>query len=224
MSSVPPGSGPAAIAHGGADSPDADWDGPKRAVDAALAVLAHGGNVLDAAQAGTVILEDDPRFNAGTGARIRLDGTTVQLDASLMSSSGEFGAVAAMEGVKNPILVARAVLDSPHLLVAGDGATRLARQLGHAPYDPATAEVRATCGKIREELLRAAPESEWGLLGIDGSEAGLTPVPTEPGDYPAFYAGVAAAIRDGAPAPVDPRDALEVVRILERAHSLSAAD
>jgi scyllo-inositol 2-dehydrogenase (NADP+) len=68
------------------------------------------------------------------------------------------------------------------------------------------------------------PESEWGLLGIDGSEAGMTPVPTEPGDYPAFYAGVAAAIRDGAPAPVDPRDALEVVRILERAHSLSAAD
>lgn len=68
------------------------------------------------------------------------------------------------------------------------------------------------------------PESEWGLLGIDGSEAGLTPLPTEPGDYPAFYAGVAAAIRDGAPAPVDPRDALEVVRILERAHSLSAAD
>ena len=68
------------------------------------------------------------------------------------------------------------------------------------------------------------PESEWGLLGIDGSEAGLPPVPTEPGDYPAFYAGVAAAIRDGAPAPVDPRDALEVVRILERAHSLSAAD
>ncbi len=68
------------------------------------------------------------------------------------------------------------------------------------------------------------PESDWGLLGIDGSEAGLTPVPTEPGDYPAFYAGVAAAIRDGAPAPVDPRDALEVVRILERAHSLSAAD
>jgi scyllo-inositol 2-dehydrogenase (NADP+) len=68
------------------------------------------------------------------------------------------------------------------------------------------------------------PESEWGLLGIDGSEAGMTPVPTEPGDYPAFYAGVAAAIRDGAPAPVDARDALEVVRILERAHSLSAAD
>lgn len=67
------------------------------------------------------------------------------------------------------------------------------------------------------------PEAEWGLLGIDGSDAGLTPVPTEPGDYPAFYAGVAAAILDGAPAPVDPRAALEVVRILERAHTMSAA-
>lgn len=67
------------------------------------------------------------------------------------------------------------------------------------------------------------PASEWGLIGIDGSEEGLTAVPTEPGNYPAFYAGVAAAIRDGAPAPVDPREALEVVRILERAHALSAA-
>jgi predicted dehydrogenase len=67
------------------------------------------------------------------------------------------------------------------------------------------------------------PEAEWGLLGIDGSEAGLVPVPTEAGDYPAFYAGVAASILDGAPAPVDPKDALEVVRIIERAHALSAA-
>jgi predicted dehydrogenase len=66
------------------------------------------------------------------------------------------------------------------------------------------------------------PESEWGLIGIDGSEAGLSPVPTEPGRYPDFYAGVAAAILDGAPAPVDPRDALEVVRIIERAHTLSS--
>ena len=68
------------------------------------------------------------------------------------------------------------------------------------------------------------PEAEWGLLGIDGSDAGLTTVPTELGDYPAFYAGVAASIMDGAPAPVDPRDALEVVRIIERAHALSAAN
>jgi predicted dehydrogenase len=64
------------------------------------------------------------------------------------------------------------------------------------------------------------PETEWGLLGT-GDE--LTAVPTVDGAYPDFYAGVAAAIRDGAPSPVDPRDALEVVRILERAHVLAKA-
>lgn len=64
------------------------------------------------------------------------------------------------------------------------------------------------------------PEGEWGLLGVGDD---LVPVPTEAGDYPAFYAGVAASILDGAPAPVDPREALEVVRIIERAHALSAA-
>ncbi|MEQ1737398.1 MAG: Gfo/Idh/MocA family oxidoreductase [Rhodoglobus sp.] len=67
------------------------------------------------------------------------------------------------------------------------------------------------------------PEAEWGLVGIDGSPEGLTRVPTEMGAYPDFYAGVAAAIRDGAPTPVDPKDALEVVRIIERAHAISAA-
>lgn len=64
------------------------------------------------------------------------------------------------------------------------------------------------------------PEAEWGLLGTGDD---LAPVQTEHGDYPAFYAGVAASILDGAPAPVDPKDALEVVRIIERAHALSIA-
>jgi scyllo-inositol 2-dehydrogenase (NADP+) len=64
-------------------------------------------------------------------------------------------------------------------------------------------------------------ESEWGTIGIDGSEEGLRAVPTEAGNYSAFYAGVAASILEGAPSPVDPREALEVVRIIERAHALS---
>jgi scyllo-inositol 2-dehydrogenase (NADP+) len=64
------------------------------------------------------------------------------------------------------------------------------------------------------------PASEWGLLGVDDA---LEPVPTEAGDYPAFYAGIAASILEGAPAPVDPKDALEVVRILERAHAVAQA-
>jgi scyllo-inositol 2-dehydrogenase (NADP+) len=64
------------------------------------------------------------------------------------------------------------------------------------------------------------PEAEWGLVGVGDD---LQPVATERGAYPDFYAGVAASILDGAPSPVDPREALEVVRIIERAHALSAA-
>jgi len=64
------------------------------------------------------------------------------------------------------------------------------------------------------------PEAEWGLLGIDGA---LEPVPTLAGEYPEFYAGVAASILTGAPSPVDPKDSLEVVRIIERAHAMSSS-
>ncbi len=62
------------------------------------------------------------------------------------------------------------------------------------------------------------PESDWGLIGVGDD---LAPVRTEDGRYPDFYAGVAASILDGAPPIVDPRDAIEVVRIIERAHALS---
>ncbi|KQV24887.1 Gfo/Idh/MocA family oxidoreductase [Yonghaparkia sp. Root332] len=62
------------------------------------------------------------------------------------------------------------------------------------------------------------PESEWGVVGVEGGVPALAPVPTEAGDYPAFYAGVAASIRHGAPMPVDARDALETVRLIEEAH------
>lgn len=64
--------------------------------------------------------------------------------------------------------------------------------------------------------------SAWGMLGIDGSDAPLEPVPSERGGYPAFYAGVAACIRDGAPVPVDPRESLEVVRLIAQVHERNA--
>ncbi len=65
------------------------------------------------------------------------------------------------------------------------------------------------------------PAEAWGLLGVDGSAEGLSPVPTERGDYAAFYAGVAATISHGAPSPAAPRDSLAAFRILEQAHELS---
>ncbi|MDQ1527474.1 MAG: hypothetical protein QOG18_2087, partial [Microbacteriaceae bacterium] len=65
------------------------------------------------------------------------------------------------------------------------------------------------------------PESAWGTLGIDGSDVPLERVQSERGDYPAFYAGIADSIRNGSPLPVDPRESLETMRIIERAHRLS---
>jgi predicted dehydrogenase len=65
------------------------------------------------------------------------------------------------------------------------------------------------------------PESGWGTVGVDGGV--LERIPLARGGYPSFYDGVAAAILEGAPAPVEPREALEVVRIIERAHALMSA-
>ena len=73
---------------------------------------------------------------AGTGANIRLDGKTLQMDASLMTSEGRFAAVGVIERVKNPIRVVRGVLDTPHLFRAGEGATRFAHKLGFEDIGP----------------------------------------------------------------------------------------
>ncbi len=64
------------------------------------------------------------------------------------------------------------------------------------------------------------PPEQWGHVGGQSADSPPTPFPTEHGDYPAFYAAVAATILDGAPPPVDPRAALETLRILEQAHEL----
>jgi predicted dehydrogenase len=66
-----------------------------------------------------------------------------------------------------------------------------------------------------------APEDAWGTLGIEGSAVAPVRVPTERGDYAPFYEGVAAAIRDGAPPPVEPADALAALQIIGRAHELT---
>jgi isoaspartyl peptidase/L-asparaginase-like protein (Ntn-hydrolase superfamily) len=153
----------AAIAHGGQGNPPKNADGCRKAVDAALRALEAGADPVDAAVTGVVVMEDDPRFNAGTGSRVRLDGATVQMDAAVMTSKGRFGAVAGVENVQNPVKVARAVMDTPHLMLAGDGATRFARSLGLPPYDPATQEMKDKTRDLQQKLLAHDPSlpPEW---------------------------------------------------------------
>ncbi len=101
------------------------------ALRAGHAVLAEGGSALDAVVAAVVILEDSPLFNAGRGAVFTHEGAH-ELDASLMDgAAGRAGAVAGVRTVKNPILLARAVLErSPHVLLASDGAEAFASEHG----------------------------------------------------------------------------------------------
>ncbi|MBI5710238.1 MAG: isoaspartyl peptidase/L-asparaginase [Candidatus Eisenbacteria bacterium] len=144
--------GPLALTHGGVGSGPELADGPRAAADTALKVLLAGGSSLDAATAGTVHLENDPRFNAGTGANIRLDGKTIQMDAAVMTGAGRFAAVGVIERVRNPVLVARAVMDStPHLFLAGEGATRFAHRIGFADVVPTCPEAEA---KYRARMKR----------------------------------------------------------------------
>src|SRR5262245_41036419 len=134
----------AILTHGGAASPPTNSDGCAEAASRARAVLEQGGDALAAAVEATRALEDDARFNAGTGSNLRRDGRTIEMDAAVMTSEGRFGAVGCIQAVKNPILVALRVMETPHLFLVGDGATAFARRLGFAEYDPTTPRAQQT--------------------------------------------------------------------------------
>ena len=98
-----------------------------RALDAGNAVLAKGGSALDAVEAAVVTMEESPQFNAGKGAVFNADGKH-ELDASIMEGhTRRAGAVAGVSTVRNPIRLARAVMEhSPHVMLAGSGAEKFA--------------------------------------------------------------------------------------------------
>lgn len=127
---------PAIIVHGGA-GPIKDGSLPQRldgCKDAALAgwkILQQGGSALDAVEAAVVALEDNPLFNAGTGSTLNSLGQ-VEMDAAIMEGETlRAGAVAAVQRIKNPISLARRIMeDGRHLLFAGEGALFFARRIG----------------------------------------------------------------------------------------------
>ena len=101
------------------------------ALDAGHAVLAGCASSLDATIAAVRVLEDNPLFNAGRGAVLNADGTA-ELDASVMDGRTlGAGAVTGLQHVRNPIELARLVMDkSPHVMLVGAGAEEFARLQG----------------------------------------------------------------------------------------------
>src|SRR5512138_3887926 len=174
---------PAIAVHGGAGNlgpddpatsgaPDAPrLGGVRRAAEAGWAVLRAGGSALDAVEAAVRLLEDDPTFNAATGATLTAAGD-VECDASIMDGETlRCGAVAAVRDVRNPISLARAVMErSAHVLLAGPGASAFAREVGIPPHENGllvTPHQRA-----RWEAARAgAKASRTGTVGAVARDA-----------------------------------------------------
>jgi beta-aspartyl-peptidase (threonine type) len=132
----------ALIVHGGAWDIPAELQeecrrGVQRAPECGWSVLEKGGSALDACEQAIIELENEPVFDAGVGSHLNRDGK-VQLDAILMNGATlESGAVVAVERIRNPIRLARVILEkSEHVLIAGSGAEQFAIEHGIGLCDP----------------------------------------------------------------------------------------
>src|SRR6516225_1847502 len=229
-----PAAAPAPIAiviHGGAGVIEPSKMTPEReasyraglsaALDAGYEVLDRGGTSLDAVIAAVRHMEDDPQFNAGRGAVLNQDGDA-ELDAAMMDGAGpRAGAVAAVRHVKNPIELARLVMEkSPHVLLVADGAEDFALEQGVAlvpreyfrteqreheleearraeaarPAGTPTTHARALSGENSRGTVGAVALDRDGNLAAATSTGGLTNKHTgRVGDTPLIGAGTYAS-------------------------------
>ena len=171
----------AVLVHGGAGgwqrSPDALRDALSSCERAAVAgrdAMVRGGSALDAVEAAVRALEDAPELNAGRGSLPNADGA-IELDAMLMDGASlAVGAVAAVQRVRNPVSLARRVMsDTPHVLLAGEGASRFADSIGFP---------RCTNEELRVPRSEAPATDTVGAVAID--DAGNVAAATSTGGIP----------------------------------------
>ncbi len=169
--------------HGGAGTlPRAQMDAVREAaycagilaaLDAARVILERGGSSLDAVERAVAVLEDDPLFNAGRGAVFAHDGW-IELDASIMEGSERrAGAVCGARHVRNPVRLARAVMErSEHVFLSGAGAEEFALAQGFALVPNSyfqTEERRRQLERMREA--GSDPRAPIANLGTVGAVA-----------------------------------------------------
>lgn len=145
-----------------------------RALDAGNAVLMRHGTALDAVEAAILVLEESPYFNAGKGAVFDAEGQH-QLDASVMEGhTRRAGAVAGVKTVRNPIKLARAVMErSRHVMLAGDGAEAFADTLTDIERVPNTwfdtehrrRQLDDAKAKEKANAMHTVPGTYFGTVG-----------------------------------------------------------
>jgi len=168
---------PAIVVHGGAGTVETErvpaaLAGCRAAASEGLAMLARGGSALDAVQAAVRALEDDPNYNAGVGAALTRDGT-VELDAAIMTGAGlRIGAVGAVPNLRQPIDLARAVLDDGEcVLLVGEAAWAFGRERGFAPVDPSVLITPRSRARLEEERRQRGLHKSAGTVGACAIDA-----------------------------------------------------
>jgi beta-aspartyl-peptidase (threonine type) len=121
------------ICHGGAgiiEDKQVAADGLRAAIEEGYRLLRASANALETVTAAVQVMEDSGLFNCGAGSDLTCDGQ-VEMDAAVMTQDGRFGAVCSVAGLRNPVLLALAVMEqTDHLLLSGEGAAKLGRELG----------------------------------------------------------------------------------------------
>ena len=200
-----PTSHPVIVVHGGAgwshgtsdEKQHAIKSGLKKALDTGFSILQSGGSSLDAVEAAIVILEDNPVFNAGRGSVYTAEEKQ-EMDASIMSGNDQdAGAVASVSRVKNPIKLARYIMEhTEHVMMAGSGAEKVAEQGGLELVDPSYFYSEDRLKSVKKQ--KDKKNSTVGALAIDklgniaaGTSTGgrSNKLPGRIGDSPIIGAG-----------------------------------
>ena len=196
---------PVIVIHGGAgwskgknkQEQDAIKMGLKGALDHGFHVLESGGSSLDAVEIAISTLEDNPLFNAGRGSVYTKDETQ-EMDASIMSGKDQnAGAVASVSRVKNPIKLARYIMEhTKHVLMAGLGAERIAKQGKLELVDPSYFYSEEKLQRVRKQKAKeigtvgALAMDKFGNITAGTSTGGMTnKLPGRIGDSPIIGAG-----------------------------------
>jgi len=188
------------VVHGGAgDVPEGEYDARlaavRAAVEAGLVPLRQGGTAMDAVELAVRAMEDNPLLNAGYGGALNRDGV-VELDALIMDGqSYKIGAVAGVQRVRNPVSLARLVMErTPHHLVIGTGAERFAAEQGIPLVEPESLITERRRQKQKSEIggdtVGAVALDSHGHVAVAVSTGGIDgKMPGRVGDSPIAGAG-----------------------------------